>query len=151
MKTRLAYLMGEVTALRDLLTTTPDRAQLLQDAWKRRGTRYALQTSVEAIADVAYHICAKAYHKAPGDPHEAVDKLVQEGVLSAGTAKRLHGLIGLRNRLVHGYLDIDDQRLLELLAAGLGDLEAYAHEVTRYLEQASSDRPSDPHEDPPEP
>ncbi|MEW6045086.1 MAG: DUF86 domain-containing protein [Bacillota bacterium] len=130
---RLAYIRGETTALRALLQSQTDVSVLLQDPWKRRGVRYALQTAIEAIADVAYHICAKGFHYAPPDPHEALDRLGQEGVLTTELLSRLHGMVGLRNRLVHGYMDVDDARVLALLNGGLGDFDSYVAQIKEFL------------------
>lgn len=141
---RLAFIQEEVRALRELLAeqtylADPLRATIHpQDPWKRRGVRYAVQTAIEAVCDVAYHICAKRFRHAPADPHDAVERLAQEGVIAPELLPKLHGMIGLRNRLVHGYLDIDDRRLVELLKEGLGDFDAYVGAIRKLLGSSSA-------------
>ncbi|HHV54985.1 MAG TPA: DUF86 domain-containing protein [Firmicutes bacterium] len=47
-------------------------------------------------------------------------------------------MVGLRNRLVHGYLGVDDRRVLALLADGLDDFEAFVQAITIMLSKSSS-------------
>ncbi|MDN5930892.1 MAG: DUF86 domain-containing protein, partial [Pseudonocardia sp.] len=46
--------------------------------------------------------------------------------------RRLRALAGLRNRLVHVYDRIDDERVHAALAEGLADIDSFAVAVTRY-------------------
>ena len=139
---RLTFIKGEVEALRRLLEAHADPASILQDPWKRRGVRYALQTAIEAVADVAYHLCAKGFSHAPSDPHDAVDRLQKAAVISQDLASRLHGMVGLRNRLVHGYVTVDDERLLSLIRAGLGDFDQFVEAVERLVRKPPGAQPT---------
>lgn len=130
---RLAFIEGEVAALRALLEQEPDVDVIVNQPWTRRGIRYALQTSIEALADICYHVSAKQFRHAPVDPHDALDRLGQEGVIPPGLLPKLHGMIGLRNRLVHGYLGVDDRRVIEILKEGLGDFEAFIRAIAALL------------------
>ena len=130
---RLAFIQGEVAALRALLEAEPDVGAIVNQPWIRRGVRYALQTSIEAVSDICYHLSAKKFRYAPVDPHDAMDRLGQEGVIPPDLLPKLHGMIGLRNRLVHGYLGVDDRRVIEILKEGLGDFEAFIRAIAALL------------------
>lgn len=56
--------------------------------------------------------------------------LTEEGVLTPGIARRMEGWAALRNVLVHLYLEVDHERLHEILTGELDQLEDFARAVT---------------------
>lgn len=96
---RLAYIGEQVEDLRQLVAQSG--TALLQDSWKVRGVRYTLQTAIEAMIDILYHLAAKALSFAPAHAREAVDHLSQHGLITAEEARLFREMIGFRNRLVH--------------------------------------------------
>lgn len=118
---KLAYLSEQTEALAGIASREP----ATMDAWVLRGVRYAVQTAAEALIDACYHVSAKRLHRAPANAHDAVDAVVRAGLLPVEHAQAWHRLIGLRNRLVHGYETISDERLLDAVRTGLDDLRAF--------------------------
>ncbi len=59
--------------------------------------------------------------------------LCQEGMLDADLSARLKSWMGLRNLLVHLYLEVDHGRIYDTIAEDLGDLEAFASLMARNL------------------
>lgn len=49
------------------------------------GLKYALQTAIEALVDLAYHLCAKLYMHAPADARDALVVLAQQGAIRRAT------------------------------------------------------------------
>lgn len=107
---------------RDEFIEQPDRHHLAE--------RY-LHLAVESALDLANHIIADHGFEAPETYRDAFAILSHHGVLEGELARRLQGWAGLRNVLVHAYLDIDhgltwdalaevdDLRQLARIAAGL--------------------------------
>ncbi len=85
---KLAFIAGQVSDLCDLARQRDERS-FTADPWVVRGAKYALQTSIEAMIDTAYHLAAKAFRYAPDDARDAIDRLVKEGVLPPRWARRL--------------------------------------------------------------
>lgn len=112
---KLIYLRQQVDALR----TVPTEASGGLSPWVARGVRYSVQTGVEAMIDVCYRLSAKRLRRAPANAHDALDALVQAGLLPDAHADAWHRMIGLRNRLVHGYEEVSDTRLLSDVRNGL--------------------------------
>jgi len=54
-------------------------------------------------------------------------------VLPSSFAKRFRAVAGLRNVLVHGYLDVDLAVVHRLLNEDLGDFTEFAGHVDRFL------------------
>lgn len=94
----------------------------------------ALQTAVQAIIDVAYHITSKALRRAPVDAYDALSGLAEVQAISKETMTKCRGMIGFRNRLVHAYEEIDPA-LVVRHAHHTGDFETFACEIERYLRE----------------
>lgn len=124
-ETRLAFVREQVASLRDV-TTQRDLEEFLLDPWAVRGVKYALQTAIEALIDVCYHLSAKGFAYAPKDARDAVAFLARQGVFSSEEAATLEGMIGFRNRLVHGYVTVDNRKVWELAKERSRDLERLA-------------------------
>jgi uncharacterized protein YutE (UPF0331/DUF86 family) len=97
-----------------------------------------LQLCVQNVLDVATHLVASAGRDAP-DYASAIDELGALGVLPADFARRLRAIAGFRNILVHGYLEVDVERLHRVLREQLGDFVEFAAYVERYLERVGED------------
>lgn len=92
-----------------------------------------LQLAIQSAIDVASHLLAEQSAVTPEGYGETFALLAGEGIIDANLAARLRSAAGLRNILVHGYLDVDPALLWAQLAE-LTDLERFALEVARYLE-----------------
>ncbi|NOY93611.1 MAG: DUF86 domain-containing protein [Deltaproteobacteria bacterium] len=116
---RLAHLghaLAQLQRLRDMPLS--ERA----DAINRFALERALQISAEAIFDVGHHVLAGRGLPVPRTYREVIPALTRAGVWSVELATRLEGLAGLRNILVHDYVEIDGAQLWDLLDHRLGDL-----------------------------
>lgn len=71
----------------------------------------------------------------PGTYREAFETLAEKGVLPGPLAERMAGWAGLRNILVHLYLEVDHERLYEILQNELDDLESFARSMTALLDE----------------
>lgn len=110
--------------------------QAADDEQVRLAAYKAFQEAVEALTDVAAMLVADL-DRVPKDDYTNLAVLVDEGVLAEDLADRLAEANGLRNRLVHEYNGLDDDRALRS-AGGLVDALAEATEVIRaWLSQTS--------------
>jgi uncharacterized protein YutE (UPF0331/DUF86 family) len=107
---------------------------LAADIDARWAVERGLQLCAQNALEVATHLCAAAGKDAP-DYASALVELGALGVLPAAFVARFRGVAGLRNVLVHGYVDLDVARLQAALAERLGDFAEFAVHVERFLEQ----------------
>lgn len=91
--------------------------------------RYLIQVCAQICVDLANHVIADAGWPAARDQRDAFARLAEHGLLDAKLTRRLQALVGLRNRLVHVYDDIDDLLVRAALPTGLADLDAFARVV----------------------
>ncbi|HZD05273.1 MAG TPA: DUF86 domain-containing protein [Longimicrobiales bacterium] len=102
---------------------------LLQDAAVRN-----LQTSIEAVLDMANHIVARGGLGTPVSYRETIELMVEAGVLPHERAGAFRAMVSFRNRAVHLYDEIDAEEVYAILENDLGDFEVFiAAIVERYL------------------
>lgn len=85
----------------------------LEDAntWKERdllAIQRALQVYIESFIGLARYYVQQKYQLSVSQSREALDELKSRGDLSFEQHTELMKMIGLRNVLVHDYLDIND-------------------------------------------
>lgn len=83
---------------------------------------YLLQTSIQALIDLASYLVARNALPTPRTSHEVFQRLEEAGLLPAGSARRFGPIVGFRNRVVHLYGRIDEGRVYEILTQHRGDL-----------------------------
>lgn len=126
----LAELRRRVAALR----TAADigAASLLGDDTELNSVKYLFITAIEAMIDIAQHVCASDALGAPDTNRAAFELLAAKGILDADIAGGCSAANGFRNILVHGYADVDDQRVVAFLAQ-LDDFDSFAREIATYV------------------
>lgn len=126
-----------LAALRDSLRVLSTRSgvsleELDTDTEGRWMVERGLQLCAQSALDIATHIAASRGRDVP-DYASAIDELGRLGVLTHELARDFRGVAGLRNVLVHGYLEVDLEVLRALLHHKLGDFESFAAHIEAYL------------------
>ncbi len=91
------------------------KAELLNDMARLGGAKYYLQVAVECCVDAANHIIARQNWRAPTSLADSFTVLAENHVIPAeflGTARQM---VGMRNRLVHLYWDVDAETVYDTL------------------------------------
>ena len=92
-----------------------------------------LRRALEALLDLARHVLAKGFARAPAEYGEVARQLGEVGVIGPALAVRLGLMARYRNRMVHFYDEITDEELFDILTRELGDVEAILTAVTGWL------------------
>ena len=106
---------------------------LIEDVDKRAKAERFLQLSIEACVDIAELIIVDQRLSAPVDSADAIEILGQEKIIDHTFAKDFAKSVGLRNILVHEYIDIDYKIIAETINKRLGDFDRFAKEVASFL------------------
>lgn len=85
-------------------------------------TLYLLQTSIQALIDVAGHKVAEHAAGTPRTSHALFEALEERKLLPSGTAKRVGPIVGFRNRIVHLYDRVEPRRVFEILVGHRRDI-----------------------------
>ena len=101
----------------------------LDEVW---AVERGFQLCTQNCLDIATHVAAGTGHDV-ADYASAIDRLAETGVLPPQFARRFRAIAGFRNVLVHGYLEVDLDRLHTLLNEQLSDFVEFASHVQAYL------------------
>ena len=110
---RLDYLRGVVGRLSKLRML--DRERLLSDEELLWSAERGLQLGAQKVLDVGAHLLVTAFNTRAAAYEDVIRLLGERSVISKDLQRRLKGLGGFRNVLVHGYLEIDDERTYKFL------------------------------------
>lgn len=109
----------------------------------RLAAQHALQLAIQACIDIGAHVIAELGLRAPDDYRSVFESLIDAG-LDLELAKRMAAAAGMRNILVHGYLDVDDEAVWNALAE-LDDMRQFATAVQQMLDaEPPTDGPERP-------
>jgi uncharacterized protein YutE (UPF0331/DUF86 family) len=97
-----------------------------------RGVKYTFVTAIEACIDVAQHICATEGWGPPADNGDAVRLFGEHGVCTPALARSIRQAVGFRNVLVHGYVRVNDDIVIDRLKSP-GDLEDFVSQVAAFV------------------
>ncbi len=122
--TRLSKLRQALRKLK-VLAAEP-RENYLASETDQALAEHFLRLALEAMLDTGNHIVAARGLRKPLQLREIPLILAENRLIPSVLGDRLARAAGLRNRLVHGYTDIDHRILFSLLRENLADLEAFA-------------------------
>jgi uncharacterized protein YutE (UPF0331/DUF86 family) len=94
--------------------------------------KYHFVIAIETCIDIANHIIASEDYRFPRDNADSFVVLVEQGIVSTTEKDNLTAMARFRNRLVHLYWDVEDERLYDFLQGSLGDLERFGQTVARH-------------------
>jgi uncharacterized protein YutE (UPF0331/DUF86 family)/predicted nucleotidyltransferase len=136
---RLTYIDAMLARLKSRRSLSPE--EFRTDADRRDATLYQLQTCIEAMTDIANHLVAALGLRKPRDRGDLFMILSEEDILDETLARRLAAAIGLRNVLVHGYLELVLDTVYQTIQDDLGDIEDFCRQIIVYLGQGTGEDP----------
>jgi uncharacterized protein YutE (UPF0331/DUF86 family) len=89
--------------------------------------KYRFVVAIEAAVDICRHVAASEGLRAPRDMRDAFAVLAEAGWLP--DEHEFAAMAGFRNLLVHGYAEVDDERVRHVLRTRLDDLDAFRRAV----------------------
>ena len=125
--------------MRDALDTLDgfrgvDVAQLNDDPVARAAVERLLQVIVGLAFDINAHLVAKTLGRSPETGRASFHDLVEAGVLDEALAATLAPSAGLRNVLVHHYVDLRMDLIADAVRSVGHGFPAYITAVARYLD-----------------
>ena len=99
------------------------------DSDKVGNAKYHLVIAIECCIGVANHIIASENFRFPRDNADSFVVLIEQGILPPEKDEAFRAMAKFRNRLVHLYWNVDDEKVHEYLRSSLGDFRAFAQTV----------------------
>lgn len=107
--------------------------EYIHDLVKRRALERLLQITIEAVMDISAILVKEMKLGLPYQEEDFLDKM-SGTVLNPDLVMKLRKMKGFRNVLVHGYSQIDNQRVYEIFTQDLGDITLFKQSVIEFLE-----------------
>ncbi len=130
--TKIAFIKEQLQAIQNL-AEKKDKEAIIYDQWLLKGLKYALQTAIEAMIDIIYHVSAKRFAHAPVNARDALLIFRQNNVIDQKDYEIFTEMIGFRNKLVHGYQEVSPERIYKIITAELGDFERFIQIVLNLM------------------
>jgi uncharacterized protein YutE (UPF0331/DUF86 family) len=92
-----------------------------------------LQTAIQCVLDIANHLLADRKIGMPDDHKKIFTMLAVQNILPADLCDRLSQMAGLRNVLVHEYLDVNHHLVYQAMTRELADFEEFIKAVTNLI------------------
>lgn len=128
---RIENLKSYVKILEDLKNITLE--ELEKEPIKKGALERYLQLSIESCVDIAEMIISDQRLSTPQTATEAIEVLGKESILESDFAKEFSKAVGFRNILIHDYVRIDYQLVLENLKENLSDFHRFIKEILQFL------------------
>ncbi len=125
---RVGSELVELTALAEM--TAQD---LRMDRFALPAAKYRLVVALEAAIDAAEHLIASEGLRASTSFADTFAVLGESGHLDGTLSEAMQDAARFRNLLVHGYADVDDERVVGILKTRLGDLERFRRSLAAVL------------------
>ena len=102
------------------------------DLMRKRALERLIQITIEAVMDVSAMIVKEMRLGLPYREEDFLDK-ISGTVLSPDLVMKLREMKSFRNILLHGYSQIDDKRVYEILTRDLDDVVEFREAVIEFL------------------
>ena len=128
---RLEKLNQYVQLLKELIKQPQNR--FVSDAFVYGNAERYLQLAIQTCMDIGNHILANIKSKTPEEYRDIFILLGENEVISVELADKMAPWAGLRNILVHDYLDINLEKIYRMLQNNLSDFSQFAGEISKYV------------------
>jgi uncharacterized protein YutE (UPF0331/DUF86 family) len=102
-------------------------------------TALAVERIITLLVDLAFacnsHIVAAMLGRTPDTYAESFDLAAEAGMIDEKLARSLQPSAGMRNVLVHNYLDVDQARVANAIPLAVEQYREYVRQVAEFLQQ----------------
>ncbi|MBS3079149.1 DUF86 domain-containing protein [Candidatus Pacearchaeota archaeon] len=100
---------------------------------KKRACERLLHLSIENALDICNLLVSEFRVGIPSDEDDIFTKLEQKKIISKEMKNILIQMKGLRNRLVHRYGEIDNEKIFDIISNNLDDFEKFKEEIIKKI------------------
>lgn len=134
-KDRITEIRRRLTQIKESIVEK-DEKEFLTESIISSATERRLQVAIQACMDIASHIVAQmTLEKPQRENKEVFTILANKGIIEKELGKRLVAMGGMRNILVHEYLDVDLKKIYHAIKHDLGDIETFIAQIQRFMDR----------------
>jgi uncharacterized protein YutE (UPF0331/DUF86 family) len=123
--------LKEYVAVLRTLSSTP-RSEFLSNSDKIGNAKYHFVIAIECCIDIANHVIASESYRIPRDNADSFTVLAEVGILPEDRREAYQAMARFRNRLVHLYWNVEDEKVYEYLQTCLGDFDSLASAIAAH-------------------
>jgi uncharacterized protein YutE (UPF0331/DUF86 family) len=117
----------------DTIRRTHSESKFLADDMVQAAAERNLQVAIQSVLDICNHAVADMKLEVPDEEKQAFQILASHKLIPKRLAETLTSMTGMRNVLVHEYLDVDHVRLYAIMKNNLGDFEKLIRAVLKLM------------------
>lgn len=110
-----------------------NKENLKEDMIKYWGIERGLHISIECIIDISNIIVSYLDIEKPDTYRETILNLGKESILPAQFAKQIANMVSFRNILVHDYMKIDEDIIIDIMQNHLDDFALFINYITKWI------------------
>lgn len=104
------------------------------DTMRKRAVERLIQITIGAVMDISAILVKEMRLGLPREEEDFLDK-ISGTVLSPDLVEKLREMKGFRNVLVHGYSQIHDERVYEILTRDMKDVLEFKEAIIEFLRE----------------
>lgn len=109
--------------------------EYLSDPYLKFSAERLIQLIVECASDINSHVVVEKNQRPPEDYTSSFIRASEVGLISRELADRIKGAGGMRNIIVHEYMEIDDEKVYQTLPLALSDFKEYIKQADKFLDK----------------
>lgn len=117
----------------ETIRRTHTKAQFLADEMIRAAAERNMQVAIQAVIDICNHLVADMKLEVPDDEKQAFHVLARHKIIPKALANTLASMTGMRNVLVHEYLEVDSAQLYSAMTNELRDFEKLIARILKLI------------------
>ena len=92
-----------------------------------------LQIAIQSVIDIGHHVIADMDLGLPGDYKDVFRILARNQVISRELGEKLESMTGMRNILVHDYLQVNPHQIYAVLQHELNDFDEFIGAILKLI------------------
>jgi len=109
--------------------------EYVSDFYLKTSAERLIQLIVECASDINNHVVLELKQRPAEDYASSFIRAAEVGLISRELADLLKGSGGMRNIIVHEYMEIDDQKVFAVLPKAISGFKKYIKQVDHFLDK----------------
>jgi uncharacterized protein YutE (UPF0331/DUF86 family) len=127
-RNKLLFIQENLKKLEELRNFTKE--EFLNDFRNVDSAKYLLQTSIEAMLDIANHIIARNRWGKVESNRDSFEILYQNRIIDKNDIETYFLMAKFRNRIVHMYIEVDNETIYNVLQNNLKDIKRFIDTIS---------------------